>query len=66
MFYVFIANKLTDGMISIKDTETLDRIAQEFNNSLRFDASKLMMAYSIRDPVVNGRNLYNYCCFIFK
>ncbi|XP_041358859.1 NAD kinase 2, mitochondrial-like [Gigantopelta aegis] len=49
-----IANKHKDGISPVEDAKTLERIAQEFNSSLCFDASKLMMAYTIRDPVVNG------------
>jgi hypothetical protein len=33
----------------------MEAVANEFNSSLRFDPQLPMMAYTIRDPVVNGK-----------
>ncbi|KAG0430628.1 hypothetical protein HPB47_022525 [Ixodes persulcatus] len=40
--------------IPARGTQLIDRITTKFNNSLIFDPSKCLMAYTIRDPVVFG------------
>ncbi|CAN8003821.1 unnamed protein product [Ixodes hexagonus] len=37
-----------------RSAQLIDRITTKFNNSLIFDPSKCLMAYTIRDPVVFG------------
>lgn len=40
--------------IPTRDPKLIERITTSFNNSLIFDPSKCLMAYTIRDPVVFG------------
>ncbi|XP_077499866.1 NAD kinase 2, mitochondrial isoform X1 [Amblyomma americanum] len=40
--------------IPTRDSKLIERITTSFNNSLIFDPSKCLMAYTIRDPVVFG------------
>ncbi|XP_055956075.1 NAD kinase 2, mitochondrial-like isoform X2 [Patella vulgata] len=49
-----IGSELTGQQFPVEDNETLEKITQTFNNSLRFDSSEPYMAYTIRDPVVNA------------
>lgn len=37
-----------------RDPKLIERVTTNFNNSLIFDPSKCLMAYTIRDPVVFG------------
>ncbi|XP_077549287.1 NAD kinase 2, mitochondrial isoform X2 [Haemaphysalis longicornis] len=37
-----------------RDSKLIERVTSSFNNSLIFDPSKCLMAYTIRDPVVFG------------
>ncbi|XP_074640490.1 NAD kinase 2, mitochondrial-like isoform X1 [Tubulanus polymorphus] len=49
-----IANRLTKCEIPHDNLNFRRTVAQQFNESLRFDPSAGHMAYTIRDPVVNG------------
>ncbi|KAK7100993.1 hypothetical protein V1264_023847 [Littorina saxatilis] len=49
-----IANSRTCSSFPVDDWQTMEAISDEFNSSLRFDSSTPLMAYTIRDPVVNG------------
>lgn len=44
----------TSCKLDITDPKLVQTIINRFNNSLLFDPSELKMAYTIRDPVVNG------------
>uniref|UniRef100_A0A6B0VB09 NAD kinase 2, mitochondrial n=1 Tax=Ixodes ricinus TaxID=34613 RepID=A0A6B0VB09_IXORI len=49
-----IVSSETGVDIPARGTQLIDRITTKFNNSLIFDPSKCLMAYTIRDPVVFG------------
>ncbi|KAL8600736.1 hypothetical protein ACOMHN_057324 [Nucella lapillus] len=49
-----IANQKTGSEFPVGDWPTMELISNEFNSSLRFDPQTPNMAYTIRDPVVNG------------
>lgn len=64
-FVSFSANKKTKSHFPVRDWPTVEAICNEFNNSLRFDPSTPLMAYTIRDPVVNGKYLFlNFTCIV--
>ena len=44
--------------IPFKDKVLCDEIMNTYNNSLRFDPSKPLMAYTIKDAVKNGRAVF--------
>ncbi|XP_064476811.1 NAD kinase 2, mitochondrial-like isoform X2 [Ornithodoros turicata] len=44
----------TGTVFPTKDQQLIEKITTKFNNSLIFDPSKCLMAYTIRDPVVFG------------
>ncbi|PVD23404.1 hypothetical protein C0Q70_16673 [Pomacea canaliculata] len=49
-----IANQKTGSQFPVDDWHMLESVVKEFNDSLRFSPSSPCMAYTIRDPVVNG------------
>ncbi|UYV83592.1 NADK2 [Cordylochernes scorpioides] len=49
-----LVNEETGGKLPIKEVSLAGKIASRFNSSLRFDASQLTLAYTIRDPVIFG------------
>lgn len=50
-----IVNQEAKSSINIEDKELIENIKSKFNESLIFDPSEIRMAYTVRDPVVNGR-----------
>lgn len=48
-----INSKLPENARIAENDKFLNEILNEFNNSLVFEAGKLAMAYTIRDPIVN-------------
>lgn len=49
-----IANQEANVDIPVNNSELIKNITSKFNNSLIFDPTKQLMAYTIRDPVVFG------------
>ncbi|XP_076462186.1 NAD kinase 2, mitochondrial-like [Babylonia areolata] len=49
-----IANQKMGSSFPVDDWPTMEAISNEFNSSLRFDPQSPSMAYTIRDPVING------------
>lgn len=49
-----IASRRVGTPFPTDDLRTMEEITSEFNSSLRFDPSTQLMAYTVRDPVVNG------------
>ncbi|KAK7488487.1 hypothetical protein BaRGS_00020272 [Batillaria attramentaria] len=49
-----IASQKTGCQFPVDDLRTMESITNEFNSSLGFDPSTPLMAYTVRDPVVNG------------
>ncbi|UYV62621.1 NADK2 [Cordylochernes scorpioides] len=50
-----LVNEETGSKLPIKEVSLAEKIASRFNSSLRFDASQLTLAYTIRDPVIFGQ-----------
>ncbi|XP_076340024.1 NAD kinase 2, mitochondrial-like isoform X1 [Tachypleus tridentatus] len=49
-----IVNEETGSALPLEDSKLVERITTRFNNSLIFDPSETLLAYTIRDPVVFG------------
>ena len=45
--------------------DLVNTIAEQFNNSLKFDPSDLRMAYVVRDPIINGESQYEEMWLLF-
>jgi len=54
LFLYFTANSLSSYKIPC-DEGLIKELTRKFNESLVFDPSEVRMAYTIRDPVRNGR-----------
>ena len=59
MLYCLIEKQLenNDALLacsSIKDSRIAERVADTFNKTLCFDPKSSLMAYTVRDPIVNG------------
>ena len=60
----FSANKLSGSEFPLENEGLIRKITHGFNNSLRFDPEDLCMAFTVRDPVVNG--MYNNTVFVLN
>ena len=47
-----VKNELNEATIPDDDSFVLD-ITNQFNDSIVFEPNKLLMAYTIRDPIIN-------------
>ena len=54
----FLANQVSRSNFPIDDNSKCEEITTIFNNSLRFDPSEPLMAFTIRDPVNNGKSIH--------
>ncbi|XP_033737954.1 NAD kinase 2, mitochondrial-like [Pecten maximus] len=49
-----ITKRLTHCEVDLTDQKLMSKVASEFNNSLKFSPDEPRMAYTVRDPIVNG------------
>ncbi|KAL5015988.1 hypothetical protein ScPMuIL_005577 [Solemya velum] len=49
-----IANDCTGCNFPVANEEMVQEVARTFNSSLRFDSAEFRMAFTVRDPVING------------
>lgn len=49
-----ITQRLTNCTLDVSNKVLMNKVASEFNNSLKFSPDDPRMAYTVRDPIVNG------------
>lgn len=63
-FYIIAANSLSSCKVPVEDTALIRKVTKKFNESLVFDPSEPRMAYTIRDPIRNGKQINKYTTYI--
>lgn len=53
--FIYIASQEANVDIPFSNSDLVSKITSRFNNSLIFNPTKQLMAYTIRDPIVFGK-----------